>query len=116
MSAMMVIEDVDLIAPEREQMHNPGQEVLLNKLLNEMDGLREDADVIFILTSNRPDHLEPALASQPGRINRAIELRPALLRRVASIAAYHGFSRAAQRKGKSRVHQGIDASNRPIPN
>src|SRR5580700_9656373 len=71
--AMMVIEDVDLIAREREQMHNPYQEVLLNKLLNEMDGLREDADVIFILTTNRPDHLEPALASRPGRIDQAIE-------------------------------------------
>jgi len=71
--ATMVIEDVDLIAREREQMHNPGQEILLNKLLNEMDGLREDADVIFILTTNRPDHLEPALASRPGRIDQAIE-------------------------------------------
>jgi len=45
----------------------------LNKLLNEMDGLREDADVIFILTTNRPDQLEPALASRPGRIEQAIE-------------------------------------------
>src|SRR5438034_6137387 len=45
----------------------------LNKLLNEMDGLREDADVIFILTTNRPDQLEPALASRPGRIDQAIE-------------------------------------------
>ena len=51
----------------------PGQEVLLNKLLNEMDGLREDADVFFILTTNRPDQLEPALASRPGRIDQAIE-------------------------------------------
>jgi hypothetical protein len=71
--AMMVIEDVDLIAREREEMQNPAQEVLLNKLLNEMDGLREDADVILILTTNRPDHLEPALASRPGRIDQAIE-------------------------------------------
>src|SRR5437867_1084078 len=51
----------------------PGQEVLLNKLLNEMDGLREDADVFFILMTNRPDQLEPALASRPGRIDQAIE-------------------------------------------
>jgi ATP-dependent 26S proteasome regulatory subunit len=71
--AIMVIEDVDLIAREREEMRNPAQEALLNKLLNEMDGLREDADVIFILTTNRPDHLEPALASRPGRIDQAIE-------------------------------------------
>ncbi|MBM3801589.1 MAG: AAA family ATPase [Acidimicrobiia bacterium] len=62
--SLVVIEDVDLIAREREHMHNPGQESLLNKLLNEMDGLREDADVLVILTTNRPDHLEPALASR----------------------------------------------------
>ncbi len=71
--ALMVVEDVDLIARQREEMHNPMQEVMLNKLLNEMDGLREDADVLFILTTNRPDHLEPALASRPGRIDQAIE-------------------------------------------
>ena len=71
--AMMVIEDVDLIARERVQLQHPGQEVLLNKLLNEMDGLREDADVLFILTTNRPDQLEPALASRPGRIDQGIE-------------------------------------------
>src|SRR5260370_29104742 len=70
---MMVIEDVDLIARERTHMHGPGEEVLANKLLNEMDGLREDADVLFILTTNRPDQLEPALASRPGRIDQAIE-------------------------------------------
>jgi ATPase family protein associated with various cellular activities (AAA) len=61
--AMLIVEDVDLIARERTHMHGPGEEVLLNKLLNEMDGLREDADVIVILTTNRPDQLEPALAS-----------------------------------------------------
>jgi hypothetical protein len=71
--AMMVVEDVDLIARDREHMRNPLEEVLLNKLLNEMDGLREDADVLFVLTTNRPDQLEPALASRPGRIDQAIE-------------------------------------------
>jgi AAA+ superfamily predicted ATPase len=71
--SMMIIEDVDLIARERTQMFGVGQEVLLNKLLNEMDGLREDADVLFILTTNRPDQIEPALISRPGRIDQAIE-------------------------------------------
>jgi len=71
--SMMVIEDVDLIARERTHMHGPGEEALLNKLLNEMDGLREDAEVLFILTANRPDQIEPALASRPGRIDQAIE-------------------------------------------
>ena len=71
--SMMIIEDVDLIARERTHMHGPGEEVLLNKLLNEMDGLREDAEVLFILTTNRPDQIEPALVSRPGRIDQAIE-------------------------------------------
>jgi len=71
--SMMVIEDVDLIGRERTHMHGPGEEVLLNQLLNEMDGLREDAEVLFILTTNRPDQIEPALASRPGRIDQAIE-------------------------------------------
>jgi len=54
-------------------MRTPGEEVLLNKLLNEMDGLREDSDVLFILTTNRPDQIEAALVSRPGRIDQAIE-------------------------------------------
>ena len=49
------IEDVDLIARDRTEMNSPCEEVLLNKLLNEMDGLKEDADILFILTTNRPE-------------------------------------------------------------
>jgi ATP-dependent 26S proteasome regulatory subunit len=49
-------------------------EVLLNKLLNEMDGLKQDADILFVLTTNRPEQLESALASRPGRIDQAIEV------------------------------------------
>lgn len=71
--AMIVIEDVDLIARSRETMYGPCDESILNKLLNEMDGLREDAAILFILTTNRPDSLEAALASRPGRIDQAIE-------------------------------------------
>lgn len=71
--AMIVIEDVDLIARQREQMYGPCDESLLNKLLNEMDGLREDAAILFVLTTNRPEQLEAALASRPGRVDQAIE-------------------------------------------
>lgn len=71
--SIVVIEDVDLIARERSRMHNAGTELLLNKLLNEMDGLREDCEILFILTTNRPEELEQALASRPGRIDQAIE-------------------------------------------
>jgi AAA+ superfamily predicted ATPase len=71
--SMIVIEDVDLIARTREEMHGPCEESMLNKLLNEMDGLREDAAVLFVLTTNRPEHLEAALSSRPGRVDQAIE-------------------------------------------
>ncbi|MGI9155212.1 MAG: AAA family ATPase, partial [Marmoricola sp.] len=70
--AMIVVEDVDLIAEDRG-MH-PGQHPLLFQLLNEMDGLAEDADVVFLLTTNRADVLEPALAARPGRVDQAVSL------------------------------------------
>jgi len=70
--SIVVIEDVDLIAGDRAEL-GTCEEVLLNKLLNEMDGLNEEADILFILTSNRPQALERALASRPGRVDQAIE-------------------------------------------
>ena len=70
---MVVIEDADLIARDRTERGSACDEVMLNRLLNELDGLRERADVFFILTTNRPETLEPALASRPGRIDQAIE-------------------------------------------
>src|SRR4029078_10663908 len=70
--ALVVIEDVDLIARDREPM-GVCEEPLLNQLLNEMDGLKEDADIIFVLTTNRPEQLESALASRPGRVDQALE-------------------------------------------
>ncbi|MBS0204578.1 MAG: AAA family ATPase [Planctomycetes bacterium] len=71
--SIVVLEDVDLIARDRSQMNSACEEVLLNKLLNEMDGLKEEADILFILTTNRPEALEAALASRPGRVDQAIE-------------------------------------------
>lgn len=71
--AMVVIEDVDLIARDRRRMRGACEESLLNRLLNEMDGLREDAAILFVLTTNRAEDLEAALASRPGRIDQAIE-------------------------------------------
>src|SRR5216110_1043689 len=69
----VVVEDVDLIAQERGM---PGVQTqpLLFELLNEMDGLRDDLDILFVLTTNRPDILEPALAARPGRVDLAIPL------------------------------------------
>ncbi len=70
--AMVVVEDVDLIAENRGR--HSGAHPLLFELLNEMDGLAEDADVVFLLTTNRADLLEPALASRPGRVDQAVAL------------------------------------------
>jgi hypothetical protein len=67
--SLVVIEDVDLIAEEREIMMGP--QPLLFQLLNEMDGLGADLDVTFLLTTNRADLLEPALAQRPGRVDHA---------------------------------------------
>jgi ATP-dependent 26S proteasome regulatory subunit len=69
--AMVVLEDVDLVAQERTAM-GFGATSLLFRLLNEMDGIGEDADVIFVMTTNRADLLEPALATRPGRVDQAV--------------------------------------------
>jgi hypothetical protein len=70
--AMVVLEDVDLVAMDRD-FDEPTNAILF-ELLNGMDGLDEDHDVLFVLTTNRADLLEPALASRPGRIDQAVEL------------------------------------------
>ena len=65
-------EQVILIAEQRDR--RAGQHPLLFQLLNEMDGLGEDADVTFLLTTNRADLLEPALSQRPGRVDHAAEI------------------------------------------
>jgi ATP-dependent 26S proteasome regulatory subunit len=71
--ATVILEDVDLIGTERNQQ-TVDANALLFELLNQMDGLSDDVDVLFLLTTNRPDVLEPALAARPGRIDQAIEV------------------------------------------
>ncbi|HYT88910.1 MAG TPA: AAA family ATPase, partial [Gemmataceae bacterium] len=67
--SIVVLEDVDLVAEEREQNRCP---VTLHELMNEMDGLAPREEVTFLLTTNRPEILEPALCARPGRIDQAI--------------------------------------------
>jgi len=69
--AMVILEDVDLVAMDRD--FEPTNAILF-ELLNGMDGLDEDHDVLFVLTTNRADLLEPALAARPGRVDQAVEL------------------------------------------
>lgn len=70
--AVLVIEDVDLIAQER--VHFEGANPLLFELLNRIDGVDADADVTFVLTTNRVEVLEQALVDRPGRVDLAVEI------------------------------------------
>jgi len=71
--SMVVLEDVDLVAMERT-MPGHGHSPLLFTLMNEIEGIGPDADVVFLLTTNRADLLEPALAARPGRVDLAVEI------------------------------------------
>jgi cell division protease FtsH len=64
--------DVDLVARQRdyEWDGNP----LLSDVLNQLDGIADDADIVFVLTTNRADLLEPALAARSGRVDLAVEI------------------------------------------
>ena len=70
--AIVILEDVDLVAEERGK--GSCSSPLLFELLNQMDGMEEDADILFLLTTNRPEVLEPALAARPGRVDQAVEI------------------------------------------
>jgi hypothetical protein len=69
--SIVVLEDVDLVATERG-MHGP--QPLLFAVLDALDGLDGDADITFLLTTNRVEILERALAERPGRIDLAVEI------------------------------------------
>jgi cell division protease FtsH len=71
--SLVVLEDVDLIAGDRSLVAI-GSNPLLFEVLNQIDGLSEDVDVTFLLTTNRVDILERALAQRPGRVDAAVEI------------------------------------------
>lgn len=70
--AVVVLEDVDLVAEDRT--FGPGSSPVLFELLDAMDGAAGDTDLLFLLTTNRADLLEPALATRPGRVDVAVEI------------------------------------------
>lgn len=85
--AIVVLEDVDLVAGDR-MMHG-GPQPLLFAVLDALDGLDGDADVAFVLTTNRIELLERALAERPGRIDLAVEIdRPDAAARRRLFALY----------------------------
>lgn len=109
--ALVVLEDCDLVAESRD--FSPGAQPLLFEVLEALDGLSDDADVAFLLTTNRVDVLEPALAQRPGRVDLAVEVplpdraaRRLLLARYARAIA---FSPAVLDEVAGRV-EGMTAS------
>ncbi|MEE2568950.1 AAA family ATPase [Pseudarthrobacter sp. J64] len=85
--SVVVLEDCDLIAEDRSFGHGP--QPLLFQVLDAMDGLDRDADVAFILTTNRVDMLERALAQRPGRVDLAVEIPlPAMDERIRLVKLY----------------------------
>jgi hypothetical protein len=70
--SVVVLEDVDLVAEDRSM--GPASSPVLFDLLDAMDGAAPDADLLFLLTTNRADLLEPALAARPGRVDVAVEI------------------------------------------
>jgi len=84
--AIVVLEDCDLVAEQRDHF---GSSPLLFEVLDALDGLAPDSDVVFLLTTNRADVLEPALAQRPGRVDLAVEIpRPDRAARRALLALY----------------------------
>jgi ATP-dependent 26S proteasome regulatory subunit len=69
--SIVVIEDIDLIAMDRDMY---GPQPLLFSVLDALDGLSGDADVTFLMTTNRVELLERALAERPGRGDLAVEI------------------------------------------
>jgi hypothetical protein len=84
--ALVVLEDIDLIAMDRGRW---GPQPLLFAVLDALDGLGGDADVTFLMTTNRVEHLEAALAQRPGRVDLATEIPlPGLAERRRLFALY----------------------------
>jgi len=93
--SIVVLEDIDLVAMQRNATPQP----LLFEVLDALDGLDGDMDVAFVMTTNRVEVLERALAERPGRVDLAVEVPlPELAERERLFRRYaHGlpFSPAA---------------------
>ena len=93
--SIVVLEDCDLIAEDRSFGHGP--QPLLFEVLDAMDGLDDDADVAFVLTTNRVEALEHALRSGPG--GWTWRWRSARHRGAGAAGVHHSFGDALVVKG-----------------
>ncbi len=71
--AIIFIDEIDAIAPKREETQGEVERRVVAQLLTLMDGLKSRGQVIVIGATNRPDSLDPALR-RPGRFDREIEI------------------------------------------
>ncbi len=71
--AIIFIDEIDAIAPKREETHGEVEKRVVSQLLTLMDGLKSRGKVIVIGATNRPDAIDPALR-RPGRFDRELEV------------------------------------------
>ncbi|MBI5390905.1 CDC48 family AAA ATPase [Candidatus Woesearchaeota archaeon] len=71
--SIIFIDEIDAIAPKREEVHGEVERRVVAQMLTLMDGLKSRGRVVVIAASNIPDSLDPALR-RPGRFDREIEI------------------------------------------
>src|ERR687891_382850 len=72
--SIIFIDEIDSIAPKREEVTGEVERRVVSQLLSLMDGLEGRGKVIVIAATNRPNALDPALR-RPGRFDREIEIK-----------------------------------------
>jgi len=72
--SIIFIDEIDSIAPKREEVTGEVERRVVSQMLALMDGLEGRGKVIVIAATNRPNALDPALR-RPGRFDREIEIR-----------------------------------------
>jgi transitional endoplasmic reticulum ATPase len=71
--SIIFIDEIDSIAPKREEVTGEVEKRIVSQLLTLMDGMKSRGKVIVIAATNRPDSIDPALR-RPGRFDREIEI------------------------------------------
>ncbi len=71
--SVIFIDEIDAIAPKREEAYGDVEKRVVAQLLALMDGLTERGNVIVMGATNRPESVDPALR-RPGRFDREIEI------------------------------------------
>ncbi len=71
--SIIFIDEIDSIAPKRDEVSGELEKRIVSQLLTLMDGMKSRGKVVVIAATNRPDSIDPALR-RPGRFDREIEI------------------------------------------